>query len=74
MSPHSFLIQGQTVPFAEIEIGHFCTALALSDLLEGLKIFDVGAKHIITRRDEVLDQISALKHCGFSTLLQMNDL
>jgi hypothetical protein len=43
----------ETVPFAETEIGLFCTALALSDLLEELKLFDLGERHIITQRDEV---------------------
>jgi hypothetical protein len=57
------------VPFAKHEIGMFCLASALSDLLEELKIYDLGENHILTRRDEVLDHIETLKQRGFSMLL-----
>lgn len=62
------------VLFARHEIGQFCTAGAYADLLEELRLFDLGEKHVLTRRDEVLEQIEALKQLGFSMMLQLSEL
>lgn len=62
------------VLFARHEIGQFCTAGAYAHLLEELKLFDQGAKHVLARKDEVFEQIESMKRRGFKMMLQMNEL
>lgn len=62
------------VLFARHEIGQFCTAGAYAHLLEELKLFDLGAKHVLARREEVFEQIEIMKRRGFKVMLQINEL
>lgn len=64
----------EEVPFARHEIGQFCIAGAHADLLEELKLFHLGERRVLTRLDEVSEQIEALKQRGFEMLLAANEL
>ncbi len=57
------------VPFACHEIGQFCTALAIEDLVEEIKLHQSGAGHAVRMEHDVMNEISALKYRGYRTLL-----
>lgn len=65
--PHFGLLQG--VQFSGQELGQYCMALAIHDLLEELKMFRRGHRHIVRRQDEIQDEIGTLRKCGFSLLV-----
>lgn len=59
------------VDFARIEMGQFCTALAIRDLADQLALFHSDSRHIARRRDEVLDEIRAVRQNGFKVMLSL---
>jgi len=65
--PHFGLLR--EVKFSGQELGQYCMALAIQDLLEELKLFRGGSGNIVRRHDEILDEIDTLRKRGFSLLL-----
>lgn len=57
-----------SVAFSRHEIGQFCTALAIDDLIEEMTFYR-NAGHIVRRRDEVVAEIVIMKERGFLPLL-----
>jgi hypothetical protein len=57
------------VPFSRHEIGQFCTALAIEDLIEELALFQTGAGHVLRTSEEVLEEVENLRHSGYVMLL-----
>jgi hypothetical protein len=57
------------VAFASHEIGQFCTALAIEDVVEELRLHQSGAGHVLRMQRDVMEEINALKHRGYRTLL-----
>jgi hypothetical protein len=60
------------VQFTKQELGQYCTAAALDDLLNEIRLFHVDALHVIRRKNEVYDEIEILRSQGFSPLLAMS--
>jgi len=57
------------VPFSRHEIGQFCTALAIEDLVEELTLLQSGAGHVLSQPDDVLHEVQSLRRAGYVTLL-----
>jgi hypothetical protein len=57
------------VSFACHEIGQFCTALAIEDLVDEIKLYQSGAGHVVRIQHDVMSEITALKHRGYKALL-----
>ena len=57
------------VPFSLHEIGQFCTAQAIEDLVEEITLFQSGAGHVLRLRDDVLHEVQSLRRAGYVTLL-----
>ena len=57
------------VPFSRHEIGQFCTALAIEDLIEELTLFQNGAGHVVRKPEDVLREVDDLRRAGYVTLL-----
>jgi hypothetical protein len=57
------------LPFARQEIGQFCTALAIEDLVEEIKLYQSNAGHAVRMQHEVMNEITTLKRQGYETLL-----
>jgi hypothetical protein len=60
------------IHFSGQELGQYCTALAMQDLLEQIKLFHAGFGHIVRRQDEVRSEIETLLEIGFSPLLAVS--
>ena len=57
------------VSFSRLELGQFCTALAIDDLVEEIKLHHNGAGHAVRQQYDVLDDIKTLKRTGYVALL-----
>ena len=57
------------VPFARHEIGQFCTALAIEDLVEELSLHRAGGEHVARRAEDVLEEAANLRRSGYTLLL-----
>jgi hypothetical protein len=57
------------VAFTRHEIGQFCTALAIEDLVEEMKLYQVGSGHATRLRSDVMADIKVLKDSGYKPLL-----
>lgn len=57
------------VPFSRHEIGKFCTALAIEDLVEELTFLQKGAGHVLRKPEDVLQEVADLRQAGYVTLL-----
>jgi len=57
------------VQFSEQELGQFCTAMAIYDLLDQLELSFRGEIHIIRTREEIVEEVRALSSRGYSFLL-----
>ncbi len=57
------------LPFARHEIGQFCTALAIEDLVEEIKLHQSSAGHAVRMQHDVMSEINILNHQGYKTLL-----
>jgi hypothetical protein len=55
--------------FARQEIGQFCTALAIEDLIEEIRLYLSGAGHAVRLRNDVVTEINELKVRGYKHLL-----
>lgn len=55
--------------FARQEIGQFCTAMAIEDLIEEIRRYLSGAGHSIRLRNDIMTEINELKHRGYKYLL-----
>jgi hypothetical protein len=60
------------VQFTRQELGQYCTALAIHELFEQLKLYHGGSGHILRRQDEIRTEVQTLLSNGFSTLLAMS--
>jgi hypothetical protein len=58
--------------FSRQELGQFCVALAIEDLLEQMKLHHFGSGHVLRWRDDVHQEIDLLFGRGFSLLLAMS--
>lgn len=58
-----------TVPFSRHEIGQFCTALAIEDLIEELTLFHAGGGHVVRTPEDVLQEVESLRSSGYVMLL-----
>jgi hypothetical protein len=56
------------VPFARHELGQFCAALAIEDLVEEIKLQQSGAGNALRTQHDVLSEITTLKNRGYKTL------
>lgn len=57
------------VPFSRHEIGQFCTALAIENLVEELTLLHAGAGHVIRKTEDVLQEVHDLRRAGYKMLL-----
>lgn len=57
-----------SIPFLHHEIGQFCIALAIYDLIEELKL-DREAGHITRKRDDIAVELADMKALGYRPLL-----
>jgi len=57
------------VYFAQHEIGQFCTALAIEDLAEEIKLYKSGAGHAVRTQHDVMAEIRILEDQGYKALL-----
>lgn len=57
------------VPFYRHEIGEFCIALAIEDLIEELALLQEGAGHVLRNPVDVLKEVADLRQAGYVTLL-----
>jgi Protein of unknown function (DUF2726) len=57
------------VPFSNQEIGQFCTALAIDDLVEQLTMYSSGEMHMVRHQEDVRDEITTLRKLDFGMLL-----
>jgi hypothetical protein len=57
------------VPFSRHEIGQFCTALAIEDLIEELTLFQAGGGHVLRAPEDVLQEVENLRKSGYVMLL-----
>jgi hypothetical protein len=62
----------QDIQFSSPELGQFCTASAIYDLLDELKLFHIAPGHVIRQRDEVENEIKDLRQQGFSVVLALS--
>jgi Protein of unknown function (DUF2726) len=60
------------VQFSRQELGQYCTALAIDELLEQLKLYNSGSGHILRRQHEVRSEINDLLDKGFSVLMGLS--
>lgn len=58
----------EQLPFAIHEIGQFCTALAIEDLIDEMRLHQSGAGHVIRSQEDVLSEIIALRQRGIRPL------
>ncbi len=61
--------QLENVPFSRHEIGQFCSALAIEDLVEELQVYRSGGGHVVRQREDVLNEVGDLRQAGYQTLL-----
>lgn len=57
------------IPFSRHEIGQFCTALAIEDLIEELTLFHTGGGHVLRTPEDVLRDVENLRGSGYAVLL-----
>lgn len=57
------------VAFSRHEIGQFCTALAIEDLIEELTLFHKGGGHVLRQPEDVLEEVADLRRTGYVMLL-----
>jgi uncharacterized protein DUF2726 len=55
--------------FARQEIGQFCAALAIEDLIDEIGRYLSGAGHAVRLRDDIMTEMTELKHRGHKYLL-----
>jgi hypothetical protein len=55
--------------FARQELGQFCTAMAIDDVVEQIRLYLTGAGHAVRLRNDTLTEISELKQLGYEYLL-----
>jgi hypothetical protein len=55
--------------FARQELGQFCTAMAIDDLIEQIGLYLSGAGHAVRLRNDTMTEMSELKHRRYKFLL-----
>ena len=56
------------VPFSHLEMGQFCTALAIEDMIEELTLFQAGGGHVMRRPEDVLQEVDELGRAGYKMI------
>jgi hypothetical protein len=67
ITPHLGLLAG--IPCIRPEMGQFCTALAIEEIIEQLKMYRAGAGHVLRTGTEVIEEISIIQRQGWNPVL-----
>lgn len=59
----------EEVDFARVEMGQYCTAAAIYDLVDQLELLYSGSGHAVRRYDEVVEEIETARQQGFGFCL-----